>query len=113
MRFRCLIAILRHRGADLTTLVCGLRRGRTGQQQREPHGGHHYTFDHPASTFISNKAALPVAATATKVSTTAEEQKEHNDNQEQFHRRLLWSEATRPWSTTAFAMIGAAQAFVV
>jgi hypothetical protein len=86
MRFRCLIAILRNRGADLTTLACGLRRGRTGQQQREPYGRHQYTFDHPASTFISNtKAALPVAAPATKVSTAAEEQKEHNDNQEQFH----------------------------
>jgi hypothetical protein len=31
------------------------------------------------------KIALPVAATATKVSSAAEEQKEHNDNQKQFH----------------------------
>jgi hypothetical protein len=29
--------------------------------------------------------ALPVAAPSTKVSTAAEKQKEHDDNQEQFH----------------------------
>jgi hypothetical protein len=29
--------------------------------------------------------ASPVAATATKISSTAEEQKEDNDNQEQIH----------------------------
>jgi hypothetical protein len=31
------------------------------------------------------KTASPVAATATKISAAAEEQKEHEDNQEQFH----------------------------
>jgi hypothetical protein len=31
------------------------------------------------------KIDSPVAATATKVSSAAEEQKEHNDKQEQFH----------------------------
>jgi hypothetical protein len=37
----------------------------------------------------TTRLALPVAASATKVSAAAEEQKENDDNQEQFHGSLL------------------------
>ena len=92
MRFRRLVAILRHGGADLIALAFGLCPGRAGQQKRQPHGGHHHAFDHYREHLFyreRQKFALPVAATATKVSSAAEKQKEHNDNQEQFHGSLL------------------------
>lgn len=54
MRFRSLVAILRHGGADLIALVFGLRQGRVGQQKRQPHGGYHYPFDHHTSHSVGN-----------------------------------------------------------
>lgn len=87
MRFRSLVAILRHGGADLTALVRGLRRGRIGQCERQPRRSQQYGSEHHVITIVP-KVALPVAATATEVSSAAEQQKEHDDNQEQFHGSL-------------------------
>jgi hypothetical protein len=40
-----------------------------------------------SNQLADGKIASPVAATATKVSSAAEEQEKHNDNQEQIHRK--------------------------